>query len=136
MALTKEQLIQLQGSAKARKLFAIEFSKAFAAIHRSYPNQNDFETNESYNQAAEKYNREIGVKSKLEQAIDAQGVLNIFACNMLLSALSTYDGLNFTGETEDGLIDRVIGYQEDSVNIIWLECTKLLKGWTFSAAII
>ena len=136
MALSKDHILQLQSSAKARKIFALEFSKAYAQIHRSFPKRSDFEDDASYNKAAEKYNNEIGVKSKLEQAMDMQGVLNIFACNMLLSALSTYDGLNFSGETEDGLIDRVIGYQEDGVNIIWLECTKLLKGWTFSAAII
>jgi hypothetical protein len=105
-------------------------------MHKGFPKRSDFESDLSYNEAAQKYNSEIGVKSKLEQAINEQGVLSIFATNMLLAALSTYSGLSFTGETEDGLIDRVLGYSENEINIVWLECTKLLKGWTFSAQII
>jgi hypothetical protein len=136
MALSKDHILQLQSSSKARRLFALEFSKAYAAMHRSFPHRSNFEDDASYNDAAQKYNSEIGVKSKLEQAINEQGVLSIFACNMLLSALSTYENLNSAAETEDGIIDRVLGYEEDGVNIMFLECTKLLKGWSFSAQII
>lgn len=136
MSLTKDQILQLQSSAKARKLFALEFSKAFAAMHRAFPKPSDYASDAEYNEAAQAYNAEIKVATKLEQAINEQGVLSIYGCNMLLAALSTYDGLTFSGETESGLIDKVLGYEEESINIMQLECTKLLKGWTFSAKII
>lgn len=136
MALTKDQILQLQSSAKARKLFALEFSKAFAAIHRAFPKRSDYATDAEYNEVAQAYNAEIKVATKLEQAINEQGILSIYGCNMLLAALSTYGGLTFSGETESGLIDKVLGYEEQGANIMQLECTKLLKGWTFSAKII
>ena len=135
MALTNDQILQLQGSAKARRLFALEFQSAFAAMHRSFQPRNTFPDDASYNDYAQRYNTEIGVKSKLEQSINDQGVLSIFATGMLLTALRTYD-IAFSGETEDGLISKVLGYEEQGVNIVQLECTKLLKGWSFSAQII
>lgn len=132
MTLTNEQILQLQSSNKFRRLAALEFTKSFASIHRNIPIQEEGEVAEDFNKRVDAYNRHIGVKPSLEKNIADNGVLSIFATNVLLAALSTYS-ISFTGETEDGLIDKVLDHVEDGSNAITLETTKILKGESFRA---
>jgi hypothetical protein len=138
MALSKDQIIQLQGSAKARKLFALEFSTAFAKIHRNFPTPSGFANDADYNKAAKQYNQFISVKSKLESATMLDGKIDIWACNMLLSALETYPIDVPQGADENTLINRVLNFTDQGAadTAIQVECDKLLKGWSFQAMIL
>jgi hypothetical protein len=129
MALSNNQVLQLQGNARARRLFALEFNKAFNEIHKAFPTRPNFATDEDYNKAVAKYVREISVKSELGRSIESDGKLNIFATNVYLAALQTYD-IN-TSETGDALTDIVLAHEEGGFNACFLEATKILKGWSF-----
>lgn len=129
MALSNNQILQLQGNARARKLFALQFNKAFNQIHKNIPTRDIFETDEDYNRAVDRWKRETSVKNELGRSIEADGKLSIFATNVYLAALQTYD--ISTDESGDALTDIVLAHEEDGFNACFLEATKILKGWSF-----
>lgn len=161
MALTRNQLIKLQGSARFRQLIALSYANALAFIYRNIPTlPADDATQaqkEEYNALAQKFNTEIEAKGKLERAIEIDGKANIFSTVMLVRVVATYLNLTVAEDyvsdaykddneiTEDtkilnSLIDEVLDYTEDvggnQTNIIEFECIRLIKSETLKAKVL
>lgn len=132
MALKLDQITKLQGNAQFRKIAALEFIKAFQEISADIPVKTNDESVEAFNKRVDNYMNKIRVKGELERSIDSTGNLSIWATNHLLAALMTYDSLNFTGDTDDGLIEKVLKFEIDGKNIVSLECAKILKGYSYT----
>ena len=148
MALSNDNLITLEGNAAFRKIAAFEFTKAFQEIHRNVPvrNQTDHE-NESdleWNQRVDNYMKQLSVEPKLENSIESDGKLNMWATKNLLSALVTYNiqveeviqqenetDSDFSQTEVQSLIDDVLGFEENGIKAIQIECTKILKGYSY-----
>ena len=130
MALSNDNLITLEGNAAFRKIAAFEFTKAFQDIHRNIPVKGQTSDSE-YNQRVDNYLKQLSVESKLEKSIESDGKLNIWATKNLLSALVTYDIQPYIGENPQVLIDRVLDFEENGYKAIQIECTKILKGYSY-----
>ncbi|TNE75017.1 hypothetical protein EP331_00175 [bacterium] len=131
MALTYDNLIELEGNTKFRKIIAFKFTDAFQTLHKNIPVKDENETVDSYNQRVRNYLSIVSVKTELERQIDNSGILKMPAIKHFLAAISTYDIPPYQGDNVDTLIDRVLSYSENDINIVEFECTKLLKAYSF-----
>lgn len=131
MALSYDNLITLQASAKFRQIAAFKFTEAFQRLHRNIPFRENYESDDAYNTSVDNYLNIISVKGELERQIDQSGVLKMPALSHLLTALHSYDIDDYHGKKTDELIDRVDEYEEEGINILDKECTKLLKAYSY-----
>lgn len=129
MALTYDNIIALEGSAKLRKIISLEFVKAFQMLHRNVPIQKEGESVQDFNLRVDNYLNVISVKPEMERQIEPDGKLNIKGTAHLLIAISGYDIAQ--SDDIDELINNVLSHKVDNKNTLQLECTTLLKAYSF-----
>lgn len=131
MALTYDNLIDLESNTRFRKIIAFKFTEAFQSLNKDVPVHKEGQSDQDFNQKVRNYNNIMTVKPELERQIDNNGVLKMPAIKHFLAAISIYDIAPYQGDNVNTLIDRVLDYEENGINIVYHECTKLLKAYSF-----